>query len=304
MWGNYLKIGYSRFVGRIVQGYLKTNKMSTLTTLKNILITCTFLFIAISAVDGGTSATYFEGKDKAPLNRQVKLFVKTYIKLNGKNLYNIKQRSSSPFIMIDSIFKHYGLPVQLKYLAVVESELKIKAVSRVGAVGPWQLMPSTGRVLGLKINSHCDERKNYFKSTRAAARYLRDLHEQFGDWFLVFAAYNSGEGTVQSAIRKSGSRNFWELKHFLPEETQEYVNKFIATCYYFEGAYSPALLSKINGTPYSNLTKTLRDVQLEKLVVREIPKKKNESSEEKFNRILKESEESLLRSNKLLTTTR
>jgi membrane-bound lytic murein transglycosylase D len=165
-------------------------------------------------------------------------------------------------------------------------------------------MSSTGRILGLKINSHCDERKNYFKSTRAAARYLRDLHEQFGDWFLVFAAYNSGEGAVQSAIRKSGSRNFWALKHFLPEETQEYVNKFIATCYYFEGSYSPSLLSKTSGTPYLHLSKTFRDTQLEKLTVKEIPHKKNETSEEKFNRILKESEESLQRSNKLLTTTR
>ncbi|MDP9040612.1 MAG: lytic transglycosylase domain-containing protein [Bacteroidota bacterium] len=277
--------------------------MMTSTSLKNILITCTFLFTVVAAVDGGTSIT-FEGKDKAPLNKQVKLFVKTYIQRNSKNLYNIKQRSSSPFIMIDSIFKHYGLPVQLKYLAVVESELKIKAVSKVGAVGPWQLMSSTGRILGLKINSHCDERKNYFKSTRAAARYLRDLHEQFGDWFLVFAAYNSGEGAVQSAIRKSGSRNFWVLKHFLPEETQEYVNKFIATCYYFEGSYSPSLLSKTSGTPYLNLSRTFRDTQLEKLTVKKIPHKKNETPEEKFNRILKESEESLQRSNKLLTTTR
>jgi membrane-bound lytic murein transglycosylase D len=276
--------------------------MLKLASLKNTFTTCAFLLTVVPAVDGGTSVNYFDGKDKTPLNKQVKQFVKSYIQQNSKNLHNIKQRSSSPFIMIDSVFKHYGLPVQLKYLAVVESELKTKAVSKVGAVGPWQLMPATARILGLKINSHCDERKNYYKSTRAAARYLKDLHEEFGDWFLVFAAYNGGEGPVYSAMRKSGSKNFWTLQHYLPEETREYVKKFIATCYYFEGSYSPSLLSKTAGTPYSNSSKTFTDIQSVKLTVREVPQKKNETSEEKFNRMLKESEEALQRSNRMLKT--
>jgi membrane-bound lytic murein transglycosylase D len=161
-------------------------------------------------------------------------------------------------------------------------------------------MPSTARILGLKINARCDERKNYYKSTRAAARYLKDLHEEFGDWFLVFAAYNGGEGPVYSAMRQSGSKNFWTLQHYLPEETREYVKKFIATCYYFEGTYCPSLLSKTGGTPYSNSSKTFTDIQSVKLTVREVPQKKNETSEEKFNRMLKESEEALQRSNRML----
>jgi membrane-bound lytic murein transglycosylase D len=264
--------------------------MLKLALLKNIFI-CTFLFIVVSAVDGGTSENYFAGKDKAPLNKHVKQFVKIYIQQNRKNLYSIKQRSSSPFIIIDSVFKCYGLPVQLKYLAVVESELKTKAVSKVGAVGPWQLMPATARILGLKINSRYDERKNYYKSTRAAARYLKDLHEEFGDWFLVFAAYNGGEGPVYSAIKRSGSKNFWALQQYLPEETREYVKKFIATCYYFEGAYSPSLLSKTGGTPYSNSSKIFADFQPVKFSVQEKPQNKNETSEEKFNRMLKKSED-------------
>jgi len=213
--------------------------MLKLATLRNIFTTCTFLFFAVPAVDGGTSGYYFEGKDKAPLNKHVKQFVKTYIQENRENLHSIKKRSRSPFIMIDGVFKRYGLPAQLKYLAVVESELKTKAVSRVGAVGPWQLMPATARILGLKVTSRVDERKNYYKSTKAAARYLKDLHAEYGDWLLVFAAYNGGEAAVNSAIKQSGNRNFWKLQYYLPEETREYVKKFIATCYYFEGAYSP-----------------------------------------------------------------
>jgi membrane-bound lytic murein transglycosylase D len=216
--------------------------MLKLASIKSIFTTCAFLFIVVPAVDAGTSRNYFAGEDKAPFNKHVKQFVKTYIHQNRNNLNKIKKRSSYPFIMIDAVFKRYGLPVQLKYLAVVESELKTKAVSKVGAVGPWQLMPATARILGLKINSRHDERKNYYKSTRAAARYLKDLHEEFGDWLLVFAAYNCGDGTVNSAIRQSGTKNYWKLQHYLPEETREYVKKFIATCYYFEGAYSPTLL--------------------------------------------------------------
>jgi membrane-bound lytic murein transglycosylase D len=235
--------------------------MLKLAPLKNIFITSAFLFTVVSAVDGGTSENYLDGKDRAPLNKQVKKFVKTYIQQNNKNLYHIKQRSSSPFIMIDSVLKLYGLPVQLKYLAVVESELKTKAVSKVGAAGPWQLMPATARILGLKINSRHDERKNYYKSTRAAARYLKDLHEEFGDWLLVFAAYNGGEGPVFSAIRHSGSTNFWTLQPYLPEETKEYVKKFIATCYYFEGGYSPFLLSKKGGTLNPNSSKSFTNFQ-------------------------------------------
>ena len=222
-------------------------------TLKFTFIICSLLLLGIPAVDAGTARVDFRERDKAILNRHVKQFVKNYIQENRKTLHKIEQRSSSPFVIIDSIFKGYGLPVQLKYLAVVESELKTRAVSRVGAVGPWQLMPATGRILGLKINSRIDERKNYYKSTRAAARYLKDLHEVYGDWLLVFAAYNGGEGTVNAAIKKSGSRNFWKLRQYLPEETREYVNKFIATCFYFEGGYSSELLSKTNRFTYMNI---------------------------------------------------
>jgi membrane-bound lytic murein transglycosylase D len=260
----------------------------------------TFLFLAVPAVDGGTKKLDFEGKEKAPLSRHMKQYVKTYIQENGKNLYKIGKRSSSPFVIIDSVFRHYSLPVQLKYLAVVESELQTRAVSRVGAAGPWQLMPATARILGLKISARRDERKDYYKSTRAAARYLKDLHEEFGDWLLVFAAYNSGEGAVNSAIKQAGTKNFWTLRRYLPEETREYVNKFIATCIYFEGGYSPVLLSKTNTLSYLKQTRPFAGIQPVKFTENKRTLKKTETPEEKYNRILKESEASLERSNRVL----
>lgn len=173
--------------------------------------------------------------DKMYINKHAKQFVKRYIRDNKKKLIRIRQRSQFPFAVADSIFNKYSLPIQLKYLEVIESELKAKAVSRVGAVGPWQLMPKTAQILGLKTSQAYDERTQYRKSTKAAARYLRDLYAEFGDWLLVLAAYNGGPGPVHRAIHKSGSRNFWKLQAYLPAESRNHVKKFIAALYYFEG---------------------------------------------------------------------
>jgi membrane-bound lytic murein transglycosylase D len=191
-----------------------------------------------------------EEKQKVVLNKNVRLFVKTYIRRNNRTLYRIKQRSKSPFLIMDSIFTSYRLPVELKYLSVVESELKQKAVSRVGAVGPWQLMPQTARIFGLKVSRKNDERTQYLKSTKAAARYLKDLYAYYGDWLLVIAAYNSGPAPVNRAIKKSGSRNFWKLQNYLPAETRGHVKKYIATHYYFEGKGSLTTLTKSERIEY------------------------------------------------------
>lgn len=158
-----------------------------------------------------------------------------YVRQNKEVLQHIKQSKAASFKVIDATFKKYNLPSDLKYLAVVESELKASAVSKVGAVGFWQLMPETAQLLGLKVTAKYDERKHLSKSTQAAAIYLRDLHREFGDWLLVLAAYNSGPGPVYKAIRKSGSRDFWKLQAYLPAETRAHVKRIIATRYYFEG---------------------------------------------------------------------
>lgn len=170
------------------------------------------------------------------LNRQAKAFTDPYLALNGKMLEDIKQKNPGYFKIMDAVFSKKGLPTELKYLAIVESKLKTKAVSRVGAVGAWQFMPATARFLKLKVNDKQDDRKNFYKSTEAAARYLSDLHNMFDDWLLVLAAYNSGPGTVLKAIKKTGTRDFWKLQYALPKETRDHVKKFISTHYYYEGS--------------------------------------------------------------------
>ena len=162
-------------------------------------------------------------------------YVKNYQDDNELRLQKMKSTAMVQFRMIDNILSNYKLPKELKYLAVVESDLYSNAVSRVGAVGPWQLMLGTARQLGLKVNRYHDERKNLYKSTNAAAKYLRDLYGEFNDWLLVIAAYNVGSARVETAIRKSRSRNFWKLQNYLPAESRNHVKKFIATHYIMEG---------------------------------------------------------------------
>ena len=136
------------------------------------------------------------------------------------------------FPMIEDIFDSYGLPVELKYMAVIESALNPNAVSRVGATGLWQFMYSTGRMYGLTINSVVDERRDPVKATHAAARYLKDLYGIYNDWILVIAAYNCGPGNVNKAIRRSGNRkDYWEIYYRLPRETRGYIPAYVAATY-------------------------------------------------------------------------
>lgn len=178
------------------------------------------------------------------LNKQASEFTKSYIAENRDVLEMIRRKSATPFRIIEGVFSKYGIPLEMKYLAVIESELKSTALSRVGARGPWQLMPGTARILSLRVDGKRDERTHLYKSTVAVARYLRDLYQLFGDWPLVIAAYNSGPGKVYVAIKKSGSRNFWKLQRFLPAETRGHVKKFIGTHYYFEGKAGLTTLTK------------------------------------------------------------
>ncbi len=135
--------------------------------------------------------------------------------------------------IFEEALEAYQLPLELKYLPVIESALNPKAVSRVGATGLWQFMLATGRQYGLQVNSLVDERRDPVKSSYAAARYLRDLYKIFGDWNLVIAAYNCGPGNINKAMHRAGSENkdYWHIYPYLPRETRGYVPAFIAANY-------------------------------------------------------------------------
>jgi membrane-bound lytic murein transglycosylase D len=178
------------------------------------------------------------------LNPMAISFVEDYMDKHTKQLQQMKDWGKPYFDMIEGILNAHNLPGELKYLAVIESDLKSNALSWAGAVGPWQFMPGTAKKLGLKVGSYIDERTDYYKSTHAAARYLADLFSTYGDWLLVIAAYNGGAGNVNYAIRKSGSHNFWALQYYLPEESRNHVKKFIATHYIMEGNGSITTVTK------------------------------------------------------------
>ncbi|MBS1743476.1 MAG: lytic transglycosylase domain-containing protein [Bacteroidetes bacterium] len=168
------------------------------------------------------------------INPHAEIYMQDYLKHHNNSLVKMKSWGVPYFNLIDNIFTQYGLPRELKYLAVIESNLQTSATSWVGAGGPWQFMPATARRLGLTVSRTIDDRRDYFKSTHAAARYLLELYQQMQDWLLVIAAYNGGPGRVYSAMKKSGSRDFWKLQYYLPEESRNHVKKFIATHYVME----------------------------------------------------------------------
>jgi membrane-bound lytic murein transglycosylase D len=149
------------------------------------------------------------------------------------------QRGSKYLPRIARILVEEGVPAQLAYLPIVESGYSLHAVSHAGAVGPWQFVRGTGQRYGLRIDGYVDERRDPEMATRAAARYLRDLYERFGDWHLALAGYNSGEGNIERIQAWKGCENYWEMsdRGYLPVETSEFVPRFLAAV---EVAMSPA----------------------------------------------------------------
>jgi len=175
-----------------------------------------------------------DGTVRFELNPKAIPFVDDYLSKQSQSLENMKFWGQPYFNIYEKILAANNLPVQLKYLSVVESNLLPEAISWAGAVGPWQLMADEAKRFGLKINAKTDERTSYYKSTEAAAKLLKELYGEYGDWLLVIAAYNCGKGGVQRAITKAHPKNFWDLQSYLPEETRNHVKKYIATHYFFE----------------------------------------------------------------------
>jgi membrane-bound lytic murein transglycosylase D len=183
--------------------------------------------IQIEALNELTPMDFYYHKDVA---RFIQLYSVRKRRLTEKTL----GLADLYFPIFEEMLDRYDIPMELKYLPIVESGMNPKARSRVGATGLWQFMYATGRSYGLEVNSYIDERKDPYLATEAACRYLKFLHNIYDDWSLALAAYNAGPGNVNKAIRRSGGKKtYWEIRRFLPRETRSYVPAFIAVNYVF-----------------------------------------------------------------------
>ena len=168
-------------------------------------------------------------------NQSLENLIKSFLKNRKKSYERLMAISEYYFPLFENALAKQNVPLEIKYLAVVESALNPKAVSRVGATGLWQFMYQTGKEYNLNIDSYVDDRSDPLKSSEAATQYMTNMYKIFGDWDLVLASYNSGPGNVAKAIRRSaGQQNFWNIRKHLPKETQGYVPAFLATMYIYE----------------------------------------------------------------------
>jgi len=170
-------------------------------------------------------------------NPVIEKLINNYLGNRRKSFESLMLRSHYYFPMFEEILDKHDVPLEIKYLSVIESALRPRAKSPAGASGLWQFMFSTAKIYNLEVSSYVDERLDPLKSTNAAALYLKRLYNVFGDWELALAAYNAGPGNITKAIRRSGGyRNYWNIRSFLPRETANYIPAFFATLYIFEYA--------------------------------------------------------------------
>lgn len=202
-----------------------------------------------------------------PYNEIVRKFIDMYATRLRQKVAFMLSANNLYMPIIEEALDLYDLPLELKYLPVIESALNPTAVSSQGAVGLWQFMLRTGKVYGLKTTSLVDERRDPIKSTWAAARYLKDLFDIYHDWNLVLAAYNCGPGTINKAIRRAGgATDFWTIYNYLPKETRGYVPAFIAAnyimTYYCEHNISPMDMNMPEGTDTIHISRNLNFNQI------------------------------------------
>lgn len=180
-------------------------------------------------------------------NHQVKEQIEFFVEKHRGLSSTLLGRAPMYFPIFEEALRTHGLPDELKFLPVIEAALVPYVSSHVGASGLWQFMKPTAQIYGLKVTNVVDERRDPYKSTQAAMHYLNRLYTIYGDWTLVLAAYNCGDGVVNSALRKSNSRSYWDIQKYLPRQTQEFVPKFIAVAYlmnyYYLHEIEPNLLS-------------------------------------------------------------
>jgi len=188
--------------------------------------------------------------DRTPFNLaynpSLEKVINSYLRYRKRYYPALMAKAKYYFPMFEQYLDQYDIPLEMKYLAIVESALRPKIKSRVGATGLWQFMYGTGKQFDLKVSSYVDERQDPVKATIAACKYLRQLHTIFGDWDLALAAYNSGPGNVRKAIKRSGgNKNYWNIRPYLPRETAGYVPAFYATMYLFEYADKHKVYSEV-----------------------------------------------------------
>ena len=184
-----------------------------------------------------------------PFNETVRNYIILYSEKMPTKMRSMLALSQYYFPIFEEIFDRYGLPKELKYMAVIESAFNPVAVSRAGAKGMWQFMYNTAKMYGLTINSFVDERLDPVKSADAAARYMRDAYRIFGDWNLAISSYNCGSGNVNKAMRRSGSREFWPVYNYLPRETRGYVPAFVGAMYAFTYYREHGLVPETDSMP-------------------------------------------------------
>jgi len=216
----------------------------------------------IEALDPGIDIDTIELKQKlALLNQKTQLdivyhpalarTIKVFLKNRKKSLGRIFGMAEYYFPIFEEKLAKYDVPLEMKYLAIIESALNPRAISPAGAGGLWQFMYSTGKVYGLEINNYVDERFDPIQETEAACKHMQDLYRIFKDWNLVLAAYNSGAGNVSKAIRRSGGHtNYWNIRPYLPRETAGYVPLFQATLFLGEYADDYGITTKASDFHY------------------------------------------------------
>lgn len=173
-------------------------------------------------------------------------YIKDYVVYGQKATPYLIGRTALYFPIFEHYLKVYRLPEQLKYLAVIESQLQPHAESQVGATGLWQFTEATARQFHLAINEHVDERRDPIRSTEAAVAYLSQLYNKYRDWALVLAAYNCGPARLNQAISAAGERNFWKLRSYLPKETQMYIPRFFSGDLFDELLHRPRLDTSVS----------------------------------------------------------
>jgi membrane-bound lytic murein transglycosylase D len=206
-------------------------------------------------------------------NATVERVIRLYLKTRKSDISNLMDKAKYYFPIFEEHLDKFDLPLEIKYLAVVESALDPNARSVAGAKGLWQIMYHTGKEYDLNVSSYIDERSDPIKATQAACKYLQYLYNRFNDWDLALAAYNAGPGNVSKAIRRSGGlRNYWNIRQYLPKETSSYVPAFYATYYLFEYGEQHHIYPKNHTITYHDIDTVLIT---KKITFSEIKKRTN-----------------------------